>query len=433
MNTGYSNEQVRQVADLLDPTFGDDGVVLSTFNQMGYIDATAIAISSNDNIYLAGHAGRKPSGENDTVGRVQYWITRLTPTGHIDKTFGDQGMVSGYFNEDFYSVYTNGLGIQKNGDLLLFTYDSTQGKVALARFKEDGKLDVSFGDDGKRVLDIGPASQPESVLQDRFPGRANQSGSCRTIPLDDGKIVVFGNCKPAPDKPDVGVIYRLNADGSIDLTFGDKGHITIERSFPTSLDQLLVQPDGKYLGFGSADWEGPNAKAMFVRYETSGSLDTSFGDNGFQLVDIENGVRGTQLILQKEGRSVGIGHTRSSSGLLIGLSADGTLDTDFNGGNPVYTKLNDDMTWWNGGATHNDDKIGVVGVATHPENKNLTLTVARYAPNGNLDENFNGKGWVQPLTQSQYSYANAVAVQRDGKLLVAGHSDNEVCILRLKN
>jgi uncharacterized delta-60 repeat protein len=361
---------------------------------------------------------------------VQYWITRLTPTGHIDTTFGDQGtgVVSGYFNEPHYSVYTNGLGIQKNGDLLLTTYDSTQGKVALARFKEDGKLDGSFGDGGKRVLNIEwSASQPESVRQDRFPGRANQSGSCRTIPLDDGKIVVFGNCKPDSDKPDVGVIYRLKADGSIDSTFGNNGRVTTGYS---SLDQLLVQPDGKYLGFGSVE---SNAKAMFVRYETSGSLDTSFGIDGSRKVSIENGVRGTQLILQKEGRSVGIGHTRSPSGLLIGLSADGTLDTDFNGGNPVYTKLNDDMTWWNGGATHNDDKIGVVGVATHPENKNLTLTVARYAPNGNLDENFNGKGWVQPLTQSQYSYANAVAVQRDGKLLVAGHSDNEVCILRLKN
>jgi hypothetical protein len=63
MNTGYPNEQVPQVADLLDPTFGDDGVVLSTFNQIHYIDATAIAISSNDNIYLAGHARRELSGE----------------------------------------------------------------------------------------------------------------------------------------------------------------------------------------------------------------------------------------------------------------------------------------------------------------------------------------------------------------------------------
>jgi uncharacterized delta-60 repeat protein len=134
-----------------------------------------------------------------------------------------------------------------------------------------GSLDTSFGTGGKVVTSINTGS-------DKANGISLQS---------DGKIVVAGVTTSASTGKDF-VCVRYNSDGTLDATFGTGGIVTtdVQTGSDDVAYSLAIQSDGKIVLGGYSD-DGSQKKAALIRYNSNGTIDTTFGTSGKTLTPFE--------------------------------------------------------------------------------------------------------------------------------------------------
>ena len=134
-----------------------------------------------------------------------------------------------------------------------------------------GSLDASFGTAGKVITSINTGS-------DKAYGVALQS---------DGKIVVAG-VTTSPTTGNDFVCVRYNSDGTLDTTFGTGGIVTTDVQIGSDdvARSLAIQSDGKIILGGYSD-DGNQKKAALVRYNTDGTIDSSFGTTGKVVTSFE--------------------------------------------------------------------------------------------------------------------------------------------------
>ena len=181
--------------------------------------------------------------------------------------------------------------------------------------------------------------------------------------------------------------------------------------------------DGKIIAGGS----GGNKDFAVARYDANGNLDNSFGSNGKATVSFGSGWDyGQDLLVQPDGKIVLAGGAYAGDWNhdfgLVRFKTDGTLDTSFGGDGKVTTEFfgySDRIL----SVTMEGDKLLAVGYAMsllwrRPGGGALQL-------NGSLDTTFGGDGKVTTDFGSYYEAANAVAVQADGKVVVAGHTGDD--------
>jgi uncharacterized delta-60 repeat protein len=289
-------------------------------------------------------------------------------------------------------------------------------------------------------LDLYPSASLTSPIE-ADPSDSSAQASGNAILLPDGKIIVhrtyFGS-----GGPDVGMIFRLTADGKLDLSFNQSGYIVVTpdkaEGSRTLLLNLIVQSDGKYLACGSfAKDKSPTRKMVFFRCLDNGNVDTDFGDRGFVFVD--NRVPTTNESLshviedRKQKRLLGIGHsTPVDYGIICVIDYAGKPDKRFNGGAPLYTRLDNLSTAWMAGALQQDGKLIVAGSAKRHGDSAYHAVVARITHDGTLDNTFgHEKGWVFPPIQEAMGHAFSVAIQADGKILIGGRVANRGFVTRL--
>jgi len=242
------------------------------------------------------------------------------------------------------------------------------------------------------------------------------------------KIVVAGTADW-----DFGVV-RYNSDGSLDTTFDSDGMVTTEISGNDQGYAVAIQDDGKIVVAGYSG----NTDFAVVRYNTDGSLDTvtfnptgAFGgppnSPGMVTTVIGDYDYGYAVAIQSDGKIVVAG-TVSSGGqntfAVVRYNSDGSLDTTFDGDGIVVTIFGagtDDQA--RAVAIQPDGKIVVAG------SSDADFAVARYNSDGSLDNTFNGDGRVTTdFGSSDYGYA--VTIQPDGKIVVAGKSNNNFALAR---
>jgi uncharacterized delta-60 repeat protein len=228
----------------------------------------------------------------------------------------------------------------------------------------------------------------------------------------DGRIVVAGETTTGSTFGDFAVA-RYETDGTLDSTFGAGGTAVGDLfSIPAGARDVVIQPDGKILAAGHA--LNFNAFAL-VRYNPDGTLDTSFGSGG--KVSFAAGVAAFGLALQADGKIVAAGDALSASGTRIGFAIarfnpDGAPDPSFDGDGRVVTPFS-----FLGGATsvvlQEDGKIVVAGTG------DANFALARYNADGSLDTTFDGDGKVS-TNLGGFDSILALALQPDGKLVAAG-------------
>lgn len=184
-----------------------------------------------------------------------------------------------------------------------------------------GALDPSFGTGG--VVTTARASQQ----------RANDIAVYPAGTSDAGKIVVGGQ-RHAPTSE--WLLYRYNADGSLDTGFGRGGVVTTDfarNNLGESISALATLPDGKIVAGGSVASSTTNNNSSWVvaRYHPNGSLDTSFGKNGSFKLDVSSSDDEVgDLLLQPDGKIVVVGWSSAQQSLaVIRLLSSGKLDTSF--------------------------------------------------------------------------------------------------------
>ena len=130
-------------------------------------------------------------------------------------------------------------------------------------------------------------------------------------------------------------VARLNSDGSLDTSFDDDGLATIDLH-PSRVDlanDVALLPDGRIVLAGSSDTgSGFNADIALVRLNANGSLDTTFGNNGIVPASFANANETAgDLVLQSNGKIVVVGqsypNTNDFNILVARYNADGSVDS----------------------------------------------------------------------------------------------------------
>ena len=319
-------------------------------------------------------------------------------TGILVPTFGGDGRVV----TDFAGGTDNGrrVAIQTDGRIVVSGFDSTAQDFLLARYDTDGSLDTSFDTDGKVTTDFGANEQAH--------GMALQT---------DGKIVVVGLSNASSDFDFA--VARYNTDGSLDTTFDTDGRVTTDLN---GNDQdmafaVAIQTDGKIVvgGFsGSADF-------ALVRYNTNGGLDTSFDTDGIVLTDFGGNDQAQAIAIHTDGRIVASGFSNAVANdvAVARYNTSGSLDTTFDGDGRVTTDFSGGSDQGRSVVIQPDGKIVVAGLVPGSD-----FGLIRYNANGSLDTSFDGDGRVvTDLSGGSNDQANQLLRQSDGKLVVAGLSN----------
>jgi len=216
------------------------------------------------------------------------------------------------------------------------------------------------------------------------------------------------------------------ASGDVDPTFGGDGIVRTDLS-PNEDDgyTIAVQPDGKIVVAGERGIGGPNPRVAVVRYETDGSLDTSFGggDGNVSIDFTRHDDFAYAIRIQSDGKIVLAGaaaySSRNSRFALARLTSNGSLDPTFGGDGTVVTDVTPSYDWANGMALQANGKIVVVG-SISAGRKNGKIAVLRYRPNGALDPRFSTDGIVRADPTATFDDGLGIGVEADGQIVVSG-------------
>lgn len=243
----------------------------------------------------------------------------------------------------------------------------------------------------------------------------------------DGKIVVAGVAFAA-HKSDFALV-RYNTDGSLDRTFNRTGKVTTTIGGGAGANSATMQSDGKIVVAGHSSTDRKYEFAL-VRYNPDGTLDTSFNGTG----KVTTGIGGREdegycVALQTDGKILVAGNSINSSReyefALVRYNTDGSLDTSFNRTGTLTTVIGDGGAAAHSAIVQNDGKIVVAGSAWVG---NTNFALVRYNADGSLYTTFHGTGKVTTAIGSSHNLGyigSSVALQSDGKILVTGYSFNK--------
>jgi uncharacterized delta-60 repeat protein len=331
------------------------------------------------------------------------------------------------------------------------TTTNADGSVTTVTTTTTTKTDGTVATSSSTVTTPATNTKPVTADSDEALGSAVQS---------DGKIILVGYAQTTTsDAEDANnfdfAVTRLNADGSLDTTFGTNGKKTI--SFDLGGNDrnqdvatcVKIQPDGKIVIGGYAQRSTGNFDYAIVRLNTDGSLDTTFSNDGKATVAFDFGGSGndraTSMVIQPDGKIILAGFSQSSGAgnnfmSIARLTTDGELDESFTGDGRkfIYFNAGDDRAA--GVALQSDGKIVIVGSGTG-KGTGSDMAIARLKTNGSLDYSFSGDGKKMvgfDLGGTMQDKATSVAIQSDGSILLGGSAeqktgDLDFAVARLKS
>lgn len=307
------------------------------------------------------------------------------------------------------------------GGLAVTDFPSSSGSAAVA-VQSDGKI-VAVGSASSGFAFAVARYQPNGSLDAGFAGTGKVmttfgggSAEASAVALaSDGKIVVAGSAAPGGFCCQF-ALARYNTNGSLDTSFDGDGRVTTVFGGLTSALALAIQSDGKIVAAGSTyNPVGPSGVAI-ARYNLDGSLDVGFGTLG----KVVFGFGGccddaASIALQGDGRIVVAGG-RGAGGdfTLARLNSDGTLDATFGVGGRVATDFGG-FDRANAVAIQRDGQIVAAGDGRE------RFALARYNADGSLDPTFGSGGKViTSIFAENIESARSVAIQANGKIVAVG-------------
>ncbi|HEX8648256.1 MAG TPA: hypothetical protein VF715_15285, partial [Thermoleophilaceae bacterium] len=206
------------------------------------------------------------------------------------------------------------------------------------------------------------------------------------------------------------------ADGDLDVSFAGDGVSHLERG---RLAEVALQPDGKLIVAGASF--GQDGEAVVGRLTASGSPDPTFGEGGYaSLGAVAGEISVRDVALQPDGRIVVVGY-RGQEAYALRLTDGGDLDPTFDGDGFTAFRFDGAAPTWSGGqavAVQGDGRIVVAG--SHDTGTESAAGVARLDPDGSFDETFAGDGTTL-VDVGDAEIAFHLAIQ-GGRIVVAGHS-----------
>ncbi len=329
----------------LDTSFGSGGIVdLSPPGQEDITGIFGLAIQPDGKIVAA------------AAGLIGVCAVRVDSKGNLDTSFGSNGFTSNVSLE----VGAGNLALQADGKILMVA--GFGNPSLMVRYTSTGQLDTGFGRGGVVNLDYGVPTQIAVQPNGRILVTSGESGKLITTPF------------PAAQS---GAITRYNSNGTVDKTFGAAGMA----ASVASASALVLQSDGKIVVAGAitskvnAPQTPSDVGFGIVRYNTDGSLDSTFGKGGVAITDF--------------------GHSATDSGALaLAIEASGDIVA-----------------------------AGAAGVSSNGSLTASSFGLSRYTNAGKLDTTFGKNGIViTSIRSGAVEWVNALAIQSDGKIVVVGVS-----------
>jgi uncharacterized delta-60 repeat protein len=393
---------VRSPGDL-DPNFGNGGKVVSDILSRAW-DVEQLA---DGKILTLGY------GIDTTTGLTQFAFARHHVDGSVDSSFGNGGNIVTSIPAISTSQATK-MQVQSDGKIIITgSRSSSNGSdFFVAKFNSDGTTDTSFGVNGITSTDMGTTSDYSKAI-------AIQA---------DGKVVIAGIVLNSTSSYDFAVT-RYNNDGSLDTSFGNAGKVITQVGTGwDNAEAIAIQADGKIIVSGTAsDSQGTNFAS--VRYNSDGSLDTTFGNEG-KVRTFTGSSYGYATAIQADSKIIVAGNSNSQFAVTR-YNSDGSLDTTFGNQGQVTTLVAD----YGGTARkieiQTDGKIVISGDAYNISSNSYEFALARYNSNGSLDTSFGNGGRIfTPIGDRTQDYGFSSTIQADGKIIVAGDSGGNLGLVR---
>ncbi|MHC8286640.1 hypothetical protein ACYZUD_07365 [Pseudomonas sp. XS1P51] len=405
----------------------------ATLNDAGNLDKT-FAGSGKTQVYFAGSTSSMANGVAiDSCGRLlvaakvgaqggsRLGLARLLADGSADLAFGNQGSVIGKFEHGFEAMADKVL-ILPDGCILVagLHYENAHRTLpALALFDQQGKPVPGFGDNGRCVVRL-PGNLSQGVRDAWLPPGVPGAEACDVFVQEDGRILLLAN-HHFELADHVGMLIRLNADGSLDDSFNGRGFVVVRHLLMnTWLSSLLVLRDGRILVGGSINFP---EEGLIARYHTDGRLDDSFAVDGFMSFMAQGrNVQVSQIVQQDNGDLHCFGSSRNPMHCMaLKVHGNGRPDIHFNGGQPQLLEIGHSGCQWTAAQALADGGVLTVGATIGGVEADFIL--ARHLPDGQLDCSFgNGIGWVRTRLGRSLDTATSLAVQADGNVVVGGYS-----------
>src|SRR5262245_36012650 len=321
----------------LDRIFGTAGTVSTDFGGTSAA-ARAVAVQPDGKIVAAGLAAIN--------GVVDFALARYNRDGTLDASFGTGGIVTTPFDFPGSFDTVTSVVLQPDGKIVMAgsTVINSFAEFALARFNSDGTLDDGFGTGGMVTTAF------TSSISATPSGQVSAEAQSVAVQAD-GKIVAAGEANV--DGGEDFALVRYNSNGTLDATFGTGGKVTT--AFLGSAGQafafafsVAIQPDGHIVAAGyfsnnAADASAPNFDFALARYNSNGTLDTSFGTGGKVTTDFAGpDDKATSVAFQPDGKILVAGAAgpyviRGFDFALARYNSNGTLDASFGTGGKATT------------------------------------------------------------------------------------------------
>jgi len=397
--------------------FNDDGVADATFSGDGKAtvlfengdDILAVLLVLPDDKLIAG--GSSGYRESNNFVHKDIVLSKYNADGSPDTTFGTLGKVYSVIEENRNYITT--AAVQPDGKIVVSNtygnYSQTYSSFEILRYNANGSLDTAFG----------------------TGGRVSIAYSATSIAFQpDGKIIIAGD--GYIDGAFAFSINRFNANGTPDAGFGTNGYVSIPAAGSTwGSSTAILQPDGKIVVCGSAanpDLFNGAMALTGVRLNVNGSIDTTFGDNGKIA-----GLFGDDVyffyksFIQPDGkilitgRSVGASFTFTT----VRYTANGTLDTTYGTEGFSSTPLSEYREVRDVVLQPDGKFLAALSKYNAPVDS-YDFKLRRFNPDGTYDLDFSDQDGLTTSFYNGYDEAFSIALQSDYKIVVAGTTFNGI-------
>jgi uncharacterized delta-60 repeat protein len=292
--------------------------------------------------------------------------------------------------------------------------DFTNTSWGLVRYTPGGVLDQTLSGDGKLTTTWTPGDDEAYAVR----------------VLSSGKLLVAGQAGS-----NIG-IARYTSDGKLDHTFGGGDGKVVTNLTPDqdAAWDIELLAGGKFLIGGDAGDD-----YVVLRYAKDGTRDMSFGTGGMATAHFADPANGREIAVQPNGKILETGFLFQQTGgftlALVRFTGGGKPDGTFGGGDgKVLALAGRDAEGW-GIRVGSDGKILIAGYARHGDQQDSPrdAAVLRFTGAGKLDPTFGGgDGVVLSDLGDDLDFVLAMAVQGNGKLLLAGSSGDQAVVARVK-
>ena len=335
-NDGDNNASLAQAAlkVAVDTAYGTGGIAQAPLSSSAHDRLMAVTVAPDGQTYAAGFV---LEGDDQLLA-----LTRLDALGAIDRSFGNNGIASvnatpgGKAGEIARSVFVQASGKivvagQAEHDPAATGDAARDSDVVLARFDSSGKLDAGFGSNGVARIDLGAGrlTSGTTFVGDTLWGATNLPGD---------KIAGFAtklNDGPAFRTDADYVLFGLTAAGALDTSFGQGGKTVVDlNESGDNARTVFAQADGKIVATGYSNIGGV-VSPVLIRANANGSLDTGFGDKGISTAKVLPGVAESYSVSQQGNNYILAGYGRGADTaekvdlIVYRFLANGSWDTNF--------------------------------------------------------------------------------------------------------